>query len=156
MADAAQVQRQARVHALRMLREPLRQLAGDQPQQRQVARGCAGGAFSHHLQHHLVLHGVAVAVGVAGLAHPAVFLAEVLDRVGHQHLPARQQFVVGCGLHRGEQVDEFTVRVVHLRQLELQRLGPFEGGHVHAGRLGGGRRGGLETGQHAPGWRDAQ
>lgn len=88
---AAQVQRQRRIHGLRMLGKPPRQLASHHAQHLQVAPAGTLSPFAHDLQHHLVLHAVAVARGKARAGHPLVFHAEMLLGVGDERLPAGQQ-----------------------------------------------------------------
>ena len=72
-------------------------------------------AFAHHLQNHIVLCGVAVAGGEAGVPHPLVFTAKMVIGVVNQGLPCRQKVVVRGLDHGGQQVNKFMVCIVHER-----------------------------------------
>jgi len=123
------VQRQAGVHGLRVVGEPVGQLGRDATHPVQLALGATTGAVAHHLQHHGVLGAVAVAGREARGAHPGVLLAEVIDGVLDQGLPVAQQRGVVRLLDQGQQFHERFMGVVHDGHGQGQGIGPDEGGH---------------------------
>jgi hypothetical protein len=123
------VQRQRSVHALCVLREPDREFVRHLADHVQLVSLALNESFTHHAQHHRVLGRVAVAGGEVRLAHPAIFLCEVLARVVDQISPRFYEAVVWGVRGNGKQVDEFAVRLVHQRQVQREGVGPKQFGH---------------------------
>jgi hypothetical protein len=104
VANIAQMQRQGGIHGLRVHGKPGPQFIGHLTDHGQLACAAALDTFTHHLQHHLVLGGVAVAAGETRGLHPAVFARKVLVGVCHQFAPKRQQGFIRGADHAGQQI----------------------------------------------------
>ena len=120
-ADLIEVPGQRRVHGLGMLREPLAQLGQDAAHQRQIALFAAPPQqLLQGLEHHPMLHAVAVDRRKRGSRHPLVFAAEMVDGVVGQRLQPVQQLLVVGQLGGGQQLDKLHMGLVDRGQAEHQ------------------------------------